>query len=200
LCAEAARFARNFVSSPVVFNTRHHETLAAGRARWYPVPVHIENLDGLTRVLQASISPVALVSGVGLLILSQTNRFSRVADRLRELAHERGENPGQHADLSPQIDVLLKRARLLRVSIGAATLCVLVASIIVLLVLAIAVLDWPVHLLVLQLFAFSLLSLICSLIFFFCDMHLSLRAMAELLKHDAKGKQTAEAAPSKSLN
>src|SRR5258708_30932337 len=85
----------------------------------YPVPVHIENLDGLTRVLQASISPVALVSGVGLLILSQTNRFSRVADRLRELAHERRENPGQHADLSAPIDVLLKRARILRVSIGA---------------------------------------------------------------------------------
>jgi len=162
--------------------------------------VHIENLDGLTRVLQASISPVALVSGVGLLILSQTNRFSRVADRLRELAHERRENPGQHADLSAQIDVLLKRARILRVSIGAATLSVLLATIIVLLVVAIAVLEWPVHLLVLQLFALSLLSLICSLIFFFCDMHLSLRAMAELLKHDPKGKETAGAVPSKSVN
>jgi len=46
----------------------------------------IENLDDLTRVLQASISPVALVSGVGLLILSLTNRFGRVTDRLRELA------------------------------------------------------------------------------------------------------------------
>ena len=167
---------------------RNHETLAAGRARWYAVPVHIENLDGLTRVLQASISPVALISGVGLLILSQTNRFSRVADRLRELAHERRGSSEPQTDLSPQIDVLLKRARILRVSIGAATLCVLLASIMVLLVFAIAVLDWPVHLLVLQLFALSLLSLICSLIFFFCDMHLSLRAMAELLKdHEKSG-------------
>jgi hypothetical protein len=157
--------------------------------------VHIENLEGLTRVLQASISPVALVSGVGLLILSQTNRFSRVADRLRDLAREREGNPAQNADLSPQIEILLKRARMLRISIGAATLCVLLASIIVLLVLAIAVLDWPVHLLVLQLFALSLLSLICSLIFFFCDMHLSLHAMAQLLKHHARNGKTAGGAP-----
>ena len=43
-------------------------------------------METLIRILHASISPVALISGVGLLILSMTNRFARVTDRLRELA------------------------------------------------------------------------------------------------------------------
>ena len=148
--------------------------------------MHIENLEGLTRVLQASISPVALISGVGLLILSQTNRFSRVADRLRELAQERDANPAKQSAIYLQVQTFHKRARILRLSISAATLCVLLASMMVLLVFAIAVLDFQVYLLVLLLFAFSLLSLITSLILFLWDMHLSLEAMAEVLKQAEK--------------
>jgi hypothetical protein len=144
--------------------------------------VHIENLEGLTRVLQASISPVALVSGVGLLILSQTNRFSRVTDRLRELAREQQEHPREHPEIRPQIEIFLKRARILRMSVAAASVCVLLASLMVLLMFVIAVLDTPLHLLVLQLFVLSLLALISSLVLFLYDMHLSLKAVEELLK------------------
>jgi len=57
---------------------------------------------------------------VGLVILSQTNRFSRVTDRLRELVRERAENGKSNARLDRQIEIFLKRARLLRLAIGAA--------------------------------------------------------------------------------
>lgn len=144
--------------------------------------MHIENLESLTRVLQASISPVALVSGVGLLILSQTNRFSRVTDRLRELASERKASAKSDARLDRQIDIFLKRARLLRLSIGAALFSVLFASMMVLLVFAVAVFDLPAQALLLCLFAVSLGSLIISLLIFLADMHLSLKAVEELLR------------------
>ena len=39
----------------------------------------------LTPILQAAVGPVILISGVGLLLLSMTNRFGRVADRSRQL-------------------------------------------------------------------------------------------------------------------
>ena len=112
-----------------------------------------------------------------------------VGARLGSL-HRRAD-PVPHPDISAQIEIFLKRARILRLSIGAAIICVLLASVIVLLVFAIAVLDWPVHLLVLQFFALSLLSLISSLILFLCDMHLSLRAMTELLKPHGRNQKTA---------
>jgi len=144
--------------------------------------VHIENLESLTHVLQASIPPVALVSGVGLVILSQTNRFSRVTDRLRELVRERAENGKSNARLDRQIEIFLKRARLLRLAIGAALFCALFASLMVLMVFAMAVLDIAAQALVLSLFTLSLISLILSLLLFLWDMHLSLKAVEESLR------------------
>src|ERR1700733_10404199 len=131
--------------------------------------MQIENLEALTRVMQASISPVALISGVGLIILSQTNRFSRVTERLRDLATERREAQGQRADLDHQISIFLRRSHFLRLAIGTSLFCVLLVSLMVLLLFAMAVLDLGVHRLVLLLFALSLLSLIVSLLAFIYD-------------------------------
>jgi hypothetical protein len=39
-------------------------------------------------LLQIAIGPVILISGVGLLLLSMTNRFGRIIDRSRILAQE----------------------------------------------------------------------------------------------------------------
>jgi hypothetical protein len=149
---------------------------------WYRAIVHIENLENLARVLQASISPVALVSGVGLLILSQTNRFSRVTDRLRELVTERDSGAPANPKINRQIEIFLRRAHILRLAVGAALVCVLLASVMILTVFAIAVLDLTAQWLVLLLFALSLISLILSIVGFLCDMHLSLKAVEESLK------------------
>lgn len=141
----------------------------------------IHSLDGLTKVLQASISPVALVSGVGLLILSQTNRFSRVADRLRDLAHRRriATTPDQMVD--GQIRIFQRRARLLKAAITAAVICVLMASALILFLFMTAVFDLNIAGLGLGFFTLSLISLITSLVLFILDMQLSLKAIDEEL-------------------
>ncbi|MDB6022769.1 MAG: hypothetical protein JWQ04_2626 [Pedosphaera sp.] len=143
--------------------------------------MHIENLEGLTRVLQASISPVALISGVGLVLLSQTNRFSIVTDRLRKLVLTRDEKETPDAMVTRQINILLRRARILRLAISAALLCMLLVSMMVMLIFAIAALDTQAQSIVLLLFALSLVSLIASLLLFLWDMHLSLKAVEEML-------------------
>jgi hypothetical protein len=70
----------------------------------------------------------------------------------------------------------------LRLAIGAALLCALFASLMVLAIFVIAVLDIAAQTLVLLLFAVSLVSLIFSLLFFLWDMHLSLKAVEESLE------------------
>jgi hypothetical protein len=139
------------------------------------------NLDNLTHVLQASISPVALLSGVGLLILSLTNRLGRVMDRLRALLDQRRKLGTADAHIDEQVTVLHQRARIVRGSITAAVLCVLLASVIVLLLFTIAVFGTPLELLVIALFAVSLVSLIVSLVLFIIDMNLALKAVQEEL-------------------
>lgn len=142
----------------------------------WPMDLELENL---TRILQASISPVALISGVGLLILSLTNRFSRVTDRLREMA-------GSDSHLAEertreQIAIFRRRASLLRHSISFAVGSVLVCSILVLALFMVAVMKLQLHGLILWLFALSLVLLVGSLLLFLWDMHLSLRAVQEHL-------------------
>ena len=135
----------------------------------------------MTRVLQASISPVALVSGVGLLLLSQTNRLGRVMDRLREVLDQRraAKTPDMHLD--QQVTVLHRRARILRGAIGWAVLCMLLASLLVLLLFSTAAMGARLELLVIAMFAASLCSLIVSLVMFMLDMNLALRAVEEEL-------------------
>ena len=142
----------------------------------------IQNLEGLIRVLQASISPVALISGVGLLLLSQTNRFSRVADRLRELTRQRRSMPGPDVMIDSEIAIFAVRARILRLGIGAAVASVLLATLLVLFIFGMAVLNVPVAGFGLLLFAVSLAFLIASLLLFLRDMQLSLKALEEELK------------------
>ncbi len=138
-----------------------------------------QNLDSVTRVLQASISPVALISGVGLLILSQTNRLGRVMDRLRDLLKQKRGAITPDAHLDRQVTVLQRRARLLQCSVTAAVVCVLMASFLVLILFTSAIFGATLDKLVILMFAASLLALIVSLIFFLFDMNWSLRAVKE---------------------
>jgi hypothetical protein len=142
--------------------------------------VNVQSLENLTGVLQASIAPVALISGVGLLILSVSNRLGRVMDRLRELL-DRRRSGASDSHIANQITVLHRRARILRNSLTAAALCVLLASALVLLLFTVAMSGARLELLVMVLFAASLLSLIASLVLFIFDMNLSLRAVEEEL-------------------
>lgn len=138
-------------------------------------------LESLIKVLQASISPVALISGVGLLLLSLTNRFGRVTDRLRELVAER-RGTGSNAHIDKQVEIFHRRARILRSAITASVCCMFMASVMVMLLFGMALFQLHAHLLVLLFFAASVACLVASLIFFLLDMRLSLDAVEEELQ------------------
>ena len=139
-------------------------------------------LQELLNVLQASISPMALISGVGLLLLSLSNRFGRVTDRLRELSRARGGFHGSSPRVDRQVTVFMQRAHILRQSINCAVGCVLFASVMVLCLFVLAQFGIPLHWLVLLLFSVSLVCLIVSVGLFLWDMHLSLVAVQEELR------------------
>jgi hypothetical protein len=72
----------------------------------------------LIPMLQIAVGPVVLISGVGLLILSMTNRLGRVIDRGRSLVRELPEIPERnHAGVVGQLRILSRRADLLQQAI-----------------------------------------------------------------------------------
>jgi hypothetical protein len=131
----------------------------------------------LIPVLQISIGPVVLISGIGLLILSMTNRLGRVIDRGRSLARELPDLPAQlHSQVKAQLVILSHRAILLRQSITFATISVLLAVALIIVLFVTAILHLEVAWLILLLFMGSMGSLIVSLIAFLQDLNQSLIA------------------------
>jgi hypothetical protein len=131
----------------------------------------------LIPVLQVAIGPVVLISGVGLLILSLTNRLGRVIDRGRSLASELRQMPKPaHPSITQQLRILSHRARLLQRSIVFAVLCVLFAAVLIITLFFTAALRMETTWLIGGLFICALGSLVVSLVFFLRELNQSLLA------------------------
>ena len=132
----------------------------------------------LIPILQVAIGPVILISGVGLLLLTMTNRFGRIIDRTRQLSRElrSEEAPARHGVLA-QLDILLTRARIVRGAITAASVSALLAAVLIIVIFvgALFKLSWAVG--IVGLFVSCLASLIASLALFIRDVNLSLKAL-----------------------
>jgi hypothetical protein len=140
-------------------------------------------MDELIRVLQLSISPVTLISGVGLLLMSLTNRFARTTDRARTLARDiKNEAAGDAASANVQIRILYRRSQILLVAISLALTSIFFVSVLIISLFAGSILGLDIYLYGGLLFALSLVALIISLILFIYDMTLALNALRLELK------------------
>lgn len=133
----------------------------------------------LIRILSASIAPVIVISGVGLLLLSMTNRYSRVIDRARELVKDldaTAEEP-RRGPLIEQVKITYRRARILRLAIILSSVSILCVSVTVLSLFAGQVLGAKVEYVSVPAFGLAMLALIASLYHFIRDVTISLNAL-----------------------
>jgi multidrug efflux pump subunit AcrB len=136
-------------------------------------------LPELIPKLQLAIGPVILISGVGLLLLSMTNRFGRVIDRARGMTYELHRVPEEEGmRLIAQIRILWRRARILRGAIASASLSVLLVALLIISLFIGGIIPLPISEMVETLFVLCMLSLIVSLILFIWDINVSLTALA----------------------
>lgn len=160
---------------------------AAGR-----MDLNTANLTEITGILQASISPVALISGVGLLLLSLTNRFGRTTDRARALHAQIHASPPEEArDLETEIRILFRRSTILRGSISLAATSILCAGLLIATLFLAYLFGAAVQDAVAVLFALSFFALVASAVLLIEDVSLSLKALRlELRAHlgDAPGR------------
>ena len=139
----------------------------------------------LIPVLQTAIGPTILISGVGLLLLTMTNRLARTIDRTRTLAREiSGASEPDRAKSAEQLRVLWRRAHLIRLSIALASLSALFAAVLIIVLFVTALLQIENVWLICALFITCLVCLIGSLIVFIHDINLALAA----LKFELAGK------------
>lgn len=124
----------------------------------------------ISTILQTSLTPVALISGIGLLLLSMTNRYGRLLDRIRDLK--------DHKDSKKQISFLYKRAIIQKNAISFSVISIFFITLLILLQFYsyIVSLDFETESIVI--FSLALISLIISLALFLSDVKNSLHAIS----------------------
>lgn len=137
------------------------------------------SLTELVPILQLAIGPVILISGVGMLLLTFTNRFGRVVDRTRGLVRELTAGPeAAHAVLlRAQAEILTQRASILRLSITLAAVAALLAGVLILLLFLGVLLELRVGGAVVLVFGAAVVALIGSILAFIRDLNLALAAL-----------------------
>ena len=140
-------------------------------------------IEKIIPMLQVAIGPVILISGVGLLLLTMTNRLGRTIDRARQLIQVLpGQSDDKREQTMAQVAILYHRARMIRLSITLAALSALLASALIITLFLTALLQWESGLLPSLIFIGCMGSLFASLIAFIRDINLSLHALKLELK------------------
>ena len=140
--------------------------------------MNVKTVAELIPILQTAIGPMILISGLGLLLLTMTNRLGRTIDRSRELLDEYEElTASSRLKVDREIVVLWKRARYIRTAILFACATCLGAATLVILLFLTGLLRIDVPIVVSTVFIMSMLSLIASLLFFLLDVNLTLSAL-----------------------
>lgn len=141
--------------------------------------------ESFTKLLQFSISPIALISGAALFLLSITNRLGRSIDRARQLAGDM-ENDPHIDDTREQLRVLLQRSNLLRNSVFLTSFSIFLSTLMILSLAVHLFLGLLSGKIILVCLFLSIICLCASLVFFLWDISLALEAVKVEVKKRLK--------------
>lgn len=138
----------------------------------------MEIAKSLVDFFQSTISPLVLISGVGLILLSLTNRLARTIDRSRGLVAEI-ENPSSNdkGNKKIQLRILVRRSYILKYSITSISFSILCSSLIIPILLIMYIFHYDLTILGKLFFLLSIIGIILSAIFLFIDVSLTLKAL-----------------------
>jgi type IV secretory pathway VirB6-like protein len=138
----------------------------------------MDSLSSLLPIIQLAITPVILISGMGALMITLTNRMARIVDRTRDLAEAiPTADPDERQHLESQLTIMWRRTLMIRRAVTSNGLSMLVSCLLIVALFAAAMFDWNMRIMVLLLFAASIVLLTASLVDFLRDIFISLHAL-----------------------
>ncbi len=129
-------------------------------------------------LIQLSITPVILISGLGSLVISMTNRLGRIVDRTRTLAAAaRTATGSERQNLELQIKIMFRRGKMMRQALTYVTTSMFVSGMLIMILLVSAIFEVQITGLILGVFILSILCMLLGLGAFIRDVFVSLRAL-----------------------
>ncbi|MGN6452479.1 MAG: DUF2721 domain-containing protein [Steroidobacteraceae bacterium] len=131
----------------------------------------------IAHLIQSSVAPVFLLSGVAATLGVLTNRLSRIVDRARLLEQRLEGHPGEAPRLHADLAVLARRAHYINVAISLSTIAALLVALVVVTLFANAFLGSELALLIALLFVGAMVCLSAAYIAFFIEVRVAVAAL-----------------------
>jgi MFS family permease len=135
-------------------------------------------LTSIAHLIQLSVAPVFLLTGVGSLLSVLAGRIGRIVDRARKLEDDLPRTPTpKHKDIHQELRQLSRRARLIYWSISLCVICALLVCTLIALLFIGEFVHFSVSVVVAMLFIAAMLSLIFGLLAFLREVYLAIRTL-----------------------
>lgn len=136
-------------------------------------------IEAFARLLQFSISPIALISGASLLLLSITNRLGRTIDRSRFLVREMESGTGAafKEEHKNQLRILLRRSQFLRSAVLFINASIFLSALMMMGVSLQVFAGWEFKLTILVFLSLSVFSICIAVVYLFLDVSAGLKAL-----------------------
>jgi CBS domain containing-hemolysin-like protein len=137
------------------------------------IPVDIAHL------IQVALTPIFLISAIGVTLNVLTSRLARIVDRARVMETDlcRPDYQPGGRDLHAALDVLARRARYINAAITLITLSALFIALVVVMLFVNAFLRWDLSAFIACMFILSMLSLAAALLAFLIEVRIATRAL-----------------------
>lgn len=133
------------------------------------------SINDIIQILQISIAPTVLISGVGLLILSLNTRSALIFDRLRLMLVEYSKTKEEFLRL--EIELLYKRVKILRISLLFLVLSIIADVLVIISIFLIKLIGSENGMIIPIIFVATIILLIVGLSAFIHDININLNAM-----------------------
>jgi CBS domain containing-hemolysin-like protein len=131
----------------------------------------------VAHVIQSSLAPVFLISGVGVMLGVLTNRLARIVDRARVWEAEAEKETERAADLEERLQVLARRARYISSAITMSAVSALLVALVVVALFANAFLTFNLSALIAILFVAAMLALTVAFLAFLIEIRIATAAI-----------------------
>ncbi|HEV2722630.1 MAG TPA: DUF2721 domain-containing protein [Thermoanaerobaculia bacterium] len=131
----------------------------------------------IARVIQLSIAPVFLISGIAALLSVLSGRLARLVDRARILERLVAAEENDHAAAHEELGILSRRSKLIYRAIALGTSSALLICFVIASLFISALARYPISNIVGALFIAAMLALIAALLFFLREVFLATRTL-----------------------
>ena len=150
--------------------------------------VNSQSVD-IAHLIQVALTPIFLISAIGVTLNVLTSRLARIVDRARAMEERllRSDPVEDGRDLNAQLKVMARRSRWINAAITLSTLSALFIALVVVMLFVNAFLRWDLSVIIAGLFILSMLTLAAALLAFLIEVRIATATLRIGIEQASRG-------------